>query len=121
MVLVVDADPNVVEFLQQLWGEDIELLSAETLTSARRLLEHLSFDSVLLDTHLPDGRGTDLLSELRAGNLGPENQSASVVMLTESRSAQDYEEAWELGSSAYVAKPIFIPNLQAALQRSLHC
>ena len=40
-----------------------EVTGADTLQAARRFLTDLSFDFVLLDVNLPDGRGTDLLKE----------------------------------------------------------
>src|SRR5437773_11755231 len=38
-----------------------DVTGADTLRAARRFLADLSFDFVLLDVNLPDGRGTDLL------------------------------------------------------------
>src|SRR5258708_12724085 len=40
-----------------------DVTGADTLQAARRFLADLSFDFVLLDVNLPDGRGTELLKE----------------------------------------------------------
>ena len=41
-----------------------DVTSASTIGAARQLAAELNFDLVLLDVHLPDGLGTDLLPDL---------------------------------------------------------
>ncbi|HKI69423.1 MAG TPA: response regulator, partial [Verrucomicrobiae bacterium] len=63
-VLVVDDESllrrRLAAHLEAL-GADVT--GAETIAATRRLLEGMEFDFVLLDVHLPDGLGTDLLRE----------------------------------------------------------
>src|SRR5438045_3010208 len=61
-ILIVEDE----ELLRKQIGAHLEkqgadVTGADTLRAARRFLADLSFDFVLLDVNLPDGRGTDLL------------------------------------------------------------
>ena len=58
---------------------------------------------VLLDLTLPTMSGLEVLSRLRKD---ARTQSLAVVVLTASRSDQDYKECKRLGVSAYITKPV---------------
>jgi DNA-binding response OmpR family regulator len=76
-----------------------DVTGADALSSAQRLLEDMEFDFVLLDIHLPDGLGTDLL---RAGlaQKGP-----GVVVMTAEGAVKGAVEAMRLGALDYLVKP----------------
>ena len=63
-VLVVEDEPllrkQVAAALEQ---HDADVTAVGTLDEARRMIQSLPFDFALLDVNLPDGLGTDLLSE----------------------------------------------------------
>jgi DNA-binding response OmpR family regulator len=63
-ILIVEDEPllrrQITAGLERL-GADVT--AAGTLEAARRLTMDLSFDFVLLDVNLPDGKGTDLIKE----------------------------------------------------------
>lgn len=64
-VLVVEDDASIRSVLRYgLEPEGVTLIEAENLAQARVVLEE-PFEAVILDRHLPDGRGDDLLPELR--------------------------------------------------------
>ena len=76
-VLVVDDEA----LLRRRLAAHLEALGAdvttvETLAAARNQISALEFDFVLLDIHLPDGLGLDLL---RAGTMPP---GTGVVVMT---------------------------------------
>lgn len=58
---------------------------------------------VLLDLKLPKVDGIEVLSELKANN---SLRSVPVVVLTSSREEHDLARCYELGTNAYVVKPI---------------
>jgi two-component sensor histidine kinase len=68
---------------------------AETVAEATALLGEISFDCVLLDLNLPDGRGVDLLPEL--------TNAASIVM-TGQGEAMVAVDAMKRGASDFVVK-----------------
>ncbi len=58
---------------------------------------------VLLDIKMPRMNGIEVLREIRASE---EFKSLPVVMLTSSREECDIVESYEVGSNAYVVKPV---------------
>ena len=66
-VLVVDDEPSLRLLCRvNLELESYRVLEAGTLGEARRLLDSEPVDVILLDVHVGDGDGRDLLEELRA-------------------------------------------------------
>ena len=66
-VLVVDDEPSLRLLCRvNLELERYRVLEAGTLTEARRLLDSEPVDVLILDVHVGDGDGRDLLEELRA-------------------------------------------------------
>ncbi|MCC7380502.1 MAG: PAS domain S-box protein, partial [Deltaproteobacteria bacterium] len=63
-VLHVEDDPDVRQVVRRLLPPSWTVRSADTVTEARRLLDAETFDCVLLDLCLPDGRGEELLGHL---------------------------------------------------------
>lgn len=58
---------------------------------------------VLLDLKLPKINGIEVLAELKAN---PVLRTVPIVVLTSSREEQDLSSCYELGTNAYVVKPI---------------
>jgi len=66
-LLLVDDDAELVELVRRvLAGHEHVLTVASTGEAARALLAHTTYDLLIVDGLLPDGRGTDLLRELAA-------------------------------------------------------
>lgn len=65
--LYVEDDSDLRSTLQEVLSEQVDLIGASTVQEARRYLTRGdAFDLVLLDLHLPDGRGEDLFPDIRA-------------------------------------------------------
>ena len=110
-VLVVDDEAMLRRRLSaHLEALGADVTGAETLSGAQRLLADMEFDFVLLDIHLPDGLGTDLL---RAGlaQKGP-----GVVVMTAEGDIKGAVEAMRLGALDYLVKP-FDPGLLSLVMR----
>jgi len=60
-ILHVEDDPNIVEIVSVLVGDLADVDAAMSLESARTLLGRKTYDLVILDLMLPDGRGEELL------------------------------------------------------------
>jgi CheY-like chemotaxis protein len=58
---------------------------------------------ILLDVHLPDGSGLDLLGEIKQD---PLLKSVPVVMLTTTEDASVVNAAYQRGANSYLVKPI---------------
>jgi two-component system cell cycle sensor histidine kinase/response regulator CckA len=106
-VLVVDDD----ESLRLLCRVNLELdgyrvLEAGTCVEARELIERGGIDAVLLDVHLPDGDGRDLLQEL--GDRRP-----PVALFTGTAPAVAVDGLGE----AVIPKPFEITQLRETVQQ----
>jgi len=104
-VLVVD-DENL---LRRRLAAHLEALGADVtgtacLEEARNQMSALEFDFVLLDIHLPDGNGLDLM---RSGLIPP---TSGVVVMTAEGGVAGAVEAMRLGALDYLVKP-FDPGL----------
>lgn len=100
-VLLVDDHPMIAAALDMLLrGTDYELLErARTVAEAGRLVSKLKPDLLLLDVHLPDGSGIDLLRKLAAGRSRPK-----VVLLTAGMDDAQLLAAEELRPEGMVLK-----------------
>jgi DNA-binding NtrC family response regulator len=84
-----------------------------TLAAAREVAAGRPFDVVLLDNHLPDGKGYDFFSHLAC-----RNPDAPIIMIT---GIPDLGEAVALtrnGLFDYLTKPLSVTELAACLQRA---
>jgi serine phosphatase RsbU (regulator of sigma subunit)/putative methionine-R-sulfoxide reductase with GAF domain len=113
-VLVVDDQASAREQL----GEIFPLLgyaadTADCLHSAIERLRQRPYDVALLDVHLPDGSGLDLLAELK--QIQPD---AVCIMVTGDQEVKTAVEALNLGADAYIVKPVDIKELQAILSKA---
>lgn len=68
---------------------------------------------VLLDLKLPKVDGLELLGMIRSN---PETRSLPVVILTSSREERDVAAGYQLGSNAYVVKPVEFSAFFKAIQ-----
>ena len=114
-IVAVEDDPASRRLLDVVLGKvpDCTHATAGTLAEARTLIATAGADAVLLDVHLPDGNGLDLLRELRAR---PDTAQLPVVVLTADTSPELRNEALDSGATAFHTKPYDIPALTAAIR-----
>lgn len=61
LILHVEDDSDVIAVVSLLLAEIADVKAATTISEAQELLQAQAFDLVILDQHLPDGNGVDLL------------------------------------------------------------
>jgi DNA-binding NtrC family response regulator len=107
--LVVDDDPEIAAVLTELVErEGFAVTSATTLAQAREAIAATVPDIVLVDIHLPDGSGLDLLDD--QGPAAPE-----VVLITGQASVETAVDALRRGAADYLTKPVDFPRLKMVL------
>lgn len=89
----------------------VTIVEAEDIAGGLRLMALSSVDCVLLDYHLPDGLGLELLLDMRASG-----RSMPVIMLTGVGDAQTAVELMKAGATDYIPKTLLSPE---RLERSL--
>lgn len=118
--LIVEDDPNfkkVVEIRLKSWREALAIKSAASIREARALLDDKTnlFQLVILDQHLPDGMGRELLQH-------PNLEAAAVLAVSADDSPELPAEAVVAGAAHFLSKrqisePLFIPLVEAILAR----
>lgn len=112
-VLVVDDDFLVAKvhtgFVEQVEGFSV-VGSARDGAEALRLAERERPDVVLLDVHLPDLSGLEVLRRMRAAGV-----TSDVLMVTAERDVDAVQQARAAGAVGYLVKPFTRDDLQARL------
>src|SRR5438105_1087148 len=107
--LIVDDDLEILKVLRELVErEGFAVTCAPGLKQAREAIAATMPDIVLVDIHLPDGSGLDLLD-----GLGP--ASPEVVLITGEASVETAVEALRRGVADYLTKPVDFARLKAML------
>ena len=107
-ILVVEDDVTLSTGITlALREEQTTFVQAYDLTKARALLAAAVFDLIILDLHLPDGNGLELLSEIRAADTTP------ILVLTANDLETDIVTGLELGADDYITKPFSLMVLRA--------
>jgi two-component system, NtrC family, response regulator AtoC len=107
--LIVDDDPEIAKVLTELVErEGFTVTSASTLARAREEIAATVPDIVLVDIHLPDGSGLELLE-----GLGP--SAPEVVLITGQASVETAVDALRRGAADYLTKPVDFPRLKMVL------
>ncbi len=118
-LLVVDDEPHIGLLLRpQLEELGYRVSLARTLDGARAALAASkgSVDGLLLDLHLPDGSGLDLLRELRSTKA---TRLLPVVVITAEGEERIHDAARQLDATL-MTKPFSPSKLMASLEKVLH-
>ncbi|MBL0143980.1 MAG: response regulator transcription factor [Betaproteobacteria bacterium] len=118
MVLVIDDDPDICSLLQMyLKLEGFESRTAgnraEIIAELRRVPRP---DAVLLDIHLPDADGFDVLHRMREH---PALRSLPIIMLTGEANREAVLKGILGGADGYITKPFDIHHMMRAVKAVL--
>lgn len=114
-VWIVDDDQEMAKAISMM----LELLDCQTTrflharTAAQTLLTGERPDMIVLDIHMPEVSGLDLLEFLRRR---PEWEDLPIVMLSSEAADVTVDEAMELGADGYVMKPVTLEELKKAIE-----
>jgi CheY-like chemotaxis protein len=117
LLVAVEDEPRNAALLQAILGRaGYRLRIAPDLAGARQLLAETTPDLVLLDRHLPDGDGLDLIPEIRSsGRLG----TVPILLVSASVMPRDVRAAMDAGCDGFLPKPVRVQPLIDAVRRLL--
>lgn len=114
-ILHVDPDPAVREAIgARLRLAGCAVTEAENLSDAQPWLDDPALDLVIVELHLPDGSGLDLITARRV--IDPETP---ILVLSAVAGPAEIVQAVKLGASEVLAKPYDMEEVMAAVEAGL--
>jgi len=99
-ILVVDDDDRIRELVKEYLVENNFLVTtAKDASDAKKRLQIVKFDILVLDIMMPGESGLSLTKEIKKNNPTP------IILLTAKGETQDRIEGLELGADDYLGKP----------------
>lgn len=112
-ILIIDDEQALVKiFTKFLEQNQHEVFSANTAAEGLEKNRVLKPDLLLLDLHLPDMGGLDVLPKINQ-----ESPSLSVVVITGEGSVDSAVQAMRMGAEDYLEKPIDLEKLKIVLKK----
>lgn len=117
-ILICEDDPDIAEVLSAtLHSAGMRVDTADSADLARAAIQEDRFDLVLMDVHLPDANGLDVVGEIRADESG---RTLPVIVMTAGCSdARNSDEVEALQLADWLQKPIGPERLVAAIRAAL--
>jgi signal transduction histidine kinase/ActR/RegA family two-component response regulator len=109
-IVYVEDNLSNIQLLESVFEEvgGIDLMPAMLASVGIRLVEDHLPDLVLLDLHLPDKHGIEVLRELRKNS---KTAHIPIVVLSADATENQISRLLEEGANAYLTKPIDLPSL----------
>ena len=99
-ILVVDDDDRIRDLVKQYLEENQFLVTtAKDALDAKKKMEIIKFDILILDIMIPGESGLSLTKEIKKNDITP------IILLTAKGEIQNRIEGLELGADDYLAKP----------------
>ncbi|KGP75427.1 OmpR family two-component response regulator [Desulfosporosinus sp. Tol-M] len=107
-ILIVEDDIALSNgIVLALKDDNCAFVQAYDIVGAKKRMKSNSFDLMILDINLPDGKGLDLLADVR------KNSALPVIVLTANDLETDIVTGFELGADDYITKPFSLMVLRA--------
>ena len=111
-LLLVEDDPELAASVGQFLTEKgMRISIAYSFNEGKRLLDHFTFDSALIDVMLPGKSGLELCDYISF-----HFPSLPVIMVTALSSEEDRLAGFDAGSDDYLVKPFSLAELYARLR-----
>lgn len=115
-VLIIDDDEAICELLTYyLKSDGFTPVAVHTGKAGRQFLQQEAVEAVLLDWHLPDADGLQVLDMIRADH----GWSLPVIFITSRTDEADVVTALQRGADDFMPKPVNRKVLQARLQAAI--
>jgi len=111
-VLIVEDDPPVGEYFQcTLEKEGYETDIVTTVSSLQNKIKQQHYDLILLDNHLPDGKGINLARQIKS-----DQPHIKIIMITGLASMDVAIEAMRNGINDFIPKPVSPEELLSCIE-----
>src|SRR5262245_54780543 len=114
-MLIVDDEPDMLDFMQRVFRSDYEVVRATSGEDALRLLGQKKFAVVITDQKMPQMTGVELLERI-----GQRLPHLVKVLLSGFTDVPEIERAMDrAGIHNYVVKPVDSEKLRAAVKEAI--
>ncbi len=117
-ILLIDDDELVRDYIKAClvdWG--YEMIDSCDADSGIEMAVSAMPDLILMDINMPGTNGYEAIERLRGDQ---QTRALPIIALTANNTAEDRDQAYEMGCMAYVAKPIVDTDiLREAVTRCL--
>jgi two-component system cell cycle response regulator len=112
LILIVDDNEEILEFLERILNNKYTILKAEDGKQALKILETEAVQLVISDVMMPEMDGFELCKNIKSHF---EHSHIPVILLTAKNTIQSKIEGLELGADAYIDKPFSKEHLLAQI------
>jgi CheY-like chemotaxis protein len=114
-IMVVDDEKNI-RTLFQMELEELghEVKTAASASEALQVFESGPFDLLVVDIRMPDMTGLELMEKIRG-----KDSEVPIIVCTALKALENDYTIWESRVSAFLAKPVDLDDLKAAVNRAL--
>ena len=114
-ILLVEDEPDLAELIgSQLKSKNFAVALSGSVSGALQSLKGISFDLVLLDVHLPDGSGLQVLQSL--ANIP---DAPKVVVMTGASTSETVLQAIRYRAQDFIPKPFTLDDLLEVVERAI--
>jgi DNA-binding NtrC family response regulator len=114
-ILLVEDDPAVrVGVREYLKASGLEVSEADSCAAAQALFQSVRIDIAIMDYHLPDGNGVNLVTAFKAID-----RDVPIIVLTGHGSIELAVRTIQAGAEQFLTKPVDLPSLMIVIEKCL--
>ena len=120
-VVIIEDDPMVSMITKKIINLDKNFNVVKTFFTGKGVVDYLiknKVELIILDMHLPDREGLDILEEIRGREIN-NNLYVNTIFVTASNDKDHIEKAFKLGIIDYLIKPFEFERLEESLTQYL--
>ena len=117
LILLVDDNEEILEFLERILKNKYDILKAENGNDALQILDKEAVQLIISDVMMPVMDGFELCKTIKSSL---EYSHIPIILLTAKDGIQSKIEGLELGADAYIEKPFSKEHLQAQIASLLN-
>ena len=117
LILLVDDNEEILEFLERILKNKYDILKAENGKDALQILDKEAVQLIVSDVMMPVMDGLELCKNIKSSL---EYSHIPIILLTAKDGIQSKIEGLELGADAYIEKPFSKEHLQAQIASLLN-